>query len=99
MGILINVQYMDPKQIPTNKKETKIIIQMKFLANEAIDILYFDGLLPHSYLSALEHSLQEYFTRELRALRKRSFEYMFLSRGIGLLDQRPRRPQTLDLDR
>ena len=90
---------MDPKQIPTNKKETKIIIQMKFLPNEAIDILYFDGLLSHSYLSALEHRLQEYFTKELRALRERSFEYMFLSRGIGLLDQRPRRPQTLDLDR
>ena len=90
---------MDPKQIPTNKNETKIIIQMKFLANEAIDILHFDGLLPHSYLSALEHRLQEYFTRELRALRERSFEYMFLSRGIGFLDQRPRRPQTLDLDR
>ena len=64
-------------KIPTIKKETKIIIQMKSLANETIDILYFDGLLPHSYLSALEPRLQEYFfTRELRALSKRSFEYI-----------------------
>ena len=68
---------MDPKQNPTNRKETKIIIQMKFLANEAIDILYCDGQLPYSYLSALEHRLQEYFTKELRALRKRSFEYTY----------------------
>ena len=72
---------------------------MKFLANEAIGILYFDGLLSHSYLSTLEHRLQEYFTKELRALRERSFEHMFLSRGIGLLDQRPRRPQTLNHER
>ena len=70
---MINVHYIDPKQNPTNRKETKIIIQMKFLANEAIDILYCDGQLSYSYLSALEHRLQEYFTKELRALRKRSF--------------------------
>ena len=53
---------------------------MKFLANEAIDILYCDGLLPYSYRSALEHKLQEYFTKGLRALRKRSSGYIFLDK-------------------
>lgn len=90
---------MDPRQIPTEIKETKIIIQMKFMANEVIDILHFDGLLSHIYLSALEHRLQEYFTQELRALRKRSLEHKILSHGVGLLVQRPRGPRTLDLDR
>ena len=75
---MINVHYRDPKQNPTNRKETKIIIQIKFLANEAIDTLYCDDQLPYSYLSALEQRLQECFTKELRTLRKRSSEYIFL---------------------
>ena len=57
------------------------------------------GMLRHitswMLLYIYNNRLKEYFTRELRTLRKRSFEHMFLSRGIGLLDQRPRRPQTL----
>ena len=96
---MITVHYRHPKQNPTNRKETKIIIRMKFLANEAIDILYCDGQLSYNYLSALEQRLQEYFTKELRVSRKRSPEYIFLGKGIGLLEQRPRRPQTLYLDR
>ena len=36
---------------------------MKFLANEAIDILYCDGQLSYNYLSALEQRLQDYFTQ------------------------------------
>ena len=95
---MITVHYRDPTQNPTNRKETKTIIQMKFLANEAIDVLYCDGQLPYSYLSALEQKLQDYFTKELRASGKRSPEYIFLGTGIGLLEQRPRRPQTLYFD-
>ena len=83
---MITIHYRDPKQNLTNRKETKTIILMKFLANEAIDILYCDGQLPYSYLSALEQKLQDYFTKELRASRKRSHDYIFIGKGIGLLD-------------
>ena len=72
---------------------------MKFLANEAIDILYCDDQLPYNYLSALEQRLQDYFTVELRASRKRSPEYLFLDKGIGLPEQSPRGPQILYFDR
>ena len=82
---MITVHYKDPKQNPINRKETKTIIQMKFLANEAIDILYCDGQLSYSYLDALEQKLQDYFTQELRISRERNLEYMFLDKGIGLL--------------
>ena len=82
---MITVHYRDPKQNPINKKEIKTIIQMKFLANEAIDILYCDGWLSYIYLNALEQRLQDYFTQELRISRERSFEYMFLDKSIGLL--------------
>ena len=63
---MITVHYKDPKQNPINRKETKTIIQMKFLANEAIDILYCDGQLSYNYLSALEQRLQDNFTKELK---------------------------------
>ena len=72
---------------------------MKFLANEAIDNLYCDGQLPYSYLGVSKQRLQDYFTKVLRALRKRSPGYIFLGKGIGLLEQRPRRPQILYFDR
>ena len=72
---------------------------MKFLANEAIDILYCDGQLSYNYLSALEQRLQDNFTKELRASRKRNLEYILLNKEICLLEQRPRGPQTLYLDR
>ena len=83
---MITVHYKDPKQNPINRKETKTIIQMKFLANTAIDILYCDGQLSYKYLSALEQRLQDYFTQELRISRERSLEYIFLDEGIGLLE-------------
>ena len=82
---MITVHYRDPKQNPINRKETKIIIQMKFLANEAIDILYCDRQLSYNYLNTLEQKLQDYFTQELRISRERSLEYMFLDKSIGLL--------------
>ena len=56
---MITVHYRDPKQNSTNRKETKTIILMKILASEAIDILYCDGQLSYSYLSALEQKLQD----------------------------------------
>ena len=96
---MITVHYKDPKQNPINRKETKTIIQMKFLANAAIDILYCDGQLSYNYLSALEQRLQDNFTKELKASRKRSLEYILLDKEIGLLEHRPRRPQTLYLER
>ena len=65
---MITIHYKDPKQNPINSKETKTIIQMKFLANEAIDILYCDGQLSYNYLSALEQRLQDNFTKELKVL-------------------------------
>ena len=83
---MITVHYRDPKQNPINRKETKTIIQMRFLASEAIDILYCDGQLSYNYLSAFEQRLQDYFTQELRISRKRSLEYIFLDQGIGLLE-------------
>ena len=83
---MITVHYKDPKQNPINRKETKTIIQMKFLANTAIDILYCDGQLSYKYLSTLEQRLQDYFMQELRISRERSLEYIFLNEGIGLLE-------------
>ena len=82
---MITVHYRDPKQNPFNRKETKTIIQMKFLANEAIDILYCDGQLSYNHLNTLEQKLQDYFTQELRISRERNLEYMFLDKSIGLL--------------
>ena len=82
---MITVHYRDPKQNPFNRKETKTIIQMKFLANEAIDILYCNGRLSYNHLNALEQKLQDYFTQELRISRERNLEYMFLDKTIGLL--------------
>ena len=82
---MITVHYRDPKQNPINRKETKAIIQMKFLASEAIDILYCDGQLSCNYLNALEQKLQDYFAQELRISRERNLEYMFLDKGIGFL--------------
>ena len=82
---MITVHYRDPKQNPFNRKETKTIIQMKFLANEAIDILYCDRQLSYNHLNALEQKLQDYFTQELRISRERNLEYMFLDKSIGLL--------------
>ena len=83
---MITVHYKDPKQNPINRKEAKTIIQMKFLANEAIDILYCDRQLSYNYLSTLEQSFQDYFTQELGISRERSLEYIFLDKGIGLLE-------------
>ena len=60
---------------------------MKFLVNEAIDILYCDEQLSYNYLSALEQRLQDYFTQQLRVSRKRGSEYIFLGKGIGLLNK------------
>ena len=62
---------------------------MKFLANEAIDILYCDGQLSYNYLSTLEQKLQDNFTNELRASRKRSPEYILLDK-----ENRPSRTKT-----
>ena len=58
---------------------------MKFLANEAIDILYCDGQLSCNYLNVLEQRLQDYFTQELRISRENNLEYICLDKGIGLL--------------
>ena len=69
---------------------------MKFLANEGIDIIYYDSLLSYDYLSALAYRLQEYFARGLRALRKRSLEYRYLFHKVGLSVKRTRRPETLN---
>ena len=68
---MITVHYRDPKQNPINRKETKTIIQMKFLINEAINILYCDGRLSYNYLNALEQKLQDYFTQELRIFKRK----------------------------
>ena len=58
---------------------------MKFLANEAIDILYCDGQLSYNYLNVLEQKLQDYFTQELRISREKNLKYICLDKSIGLL--------------
>ena len=68
---MITVHYKDPKQNPINRKETKTIIQMKFLANTAIDILYCNGQLSYNYLSALEQRLQDYFTTRIKNFKRK----------------------------
>ena len=61
---------MDPGQVPLHIQASKLLPQLKTLANEAIDLLYYDDLLPGDTLDTLVYRLQEYFTKELRALRK-----------------------------
>ena len=64
---------MESEQVPIEIQAGRIIHQLRALTNEAIDILYDDGLLSYGYIGALSFRLQEYFTRELIQSLKKKF--------------------------
>ena len=66
---------------------------MKTLSEEAIAILYDDGLLSHDYIESLAFRVQEYLTRELKTIKKK-FHHHYL--GIKLKCP-AKRPRKLDL--
>ena len=89
-------QQMRSRQVPKKIEAGRIFHQLRSLTNEAIDILYDDGLLPYDYINALSFRLQEYFTRELKTLRK-IFEQNYLGPKLVLPVKRPRRLRKLDV--
>ena len=61
---------MDPKQIPVELQIDNIIQQLKTLSDEAIAILYEDGLLSSEYIDELALRVQEHYTIESSTLKK-----------------------------
>ena len=62
------------------------------MSDEAIAILYQDGLLSSKYIDELAFRVQEHVTRESRNLKK-----VFHYRIIGKLKHPAKRPKKLDL--
>ena len=83
---------MDSKQVPVELQINKIIQQLRTLSDEAIAILYEDGLLCSEYIDELAFRVQEHFTRESRTLRK-----IFHHQLICKLRCPAKRPKKLDL--
>ena len=61
---------MDPKQVPVELQIDRTIQQLRTLSDEAIAILYEDGLLCSEYIDELAFRVQEHVTRESRTLKK-----------------------------
>ena len=61
---------MDSKQVPVELQIETIIQQLRSLSDEAIAILYEDGLLCSEYIDELAFRVQEHFTRESKTLKK-----------------------------
>ena len=57
---------MDPKQVPVELQIDRTIQQLRVLSDEAIAILYEDGLLCSEYIDELAFRVQEHVTRESR---------------------------------
>ena len=55
---------MDPKQIPIELQIDRIIQQLRSLSDEAIAILYENGLLSSEYIDELAFRVQEHCTLE-----------------------------------
>ena len=61
---------MDSKQVPVDLQIDSTIQQLRSLSDEAIAILYEDGLLCSEYIDKLAFRVQEHFIRESRTLEK-----------------------------
>ena len=83
---------MDSEQVLIEIQIDRIIQQMRTLSNEAIAILYDNGLLCTEYIDELAFRVQEHCTRESRNLKKILFHKIF-----GKLKRTVKRPKRLDL--
>ena len=83
---------MDSEKVPMELQIDRIIQQLRDLSNEAIAILYEDGLLSFEYIDELAFRVQEYCTRESRNLKK-----ILLHKILGKLKRPAKRPKKLDL--
>ena len=83
---------MDSEQVLIEMQIDRIIQQMRTLSDEAIVILYDDGLLCTEYIDELAFRVQEHCTRESRNLKK-----ILLHKIFGKLKCPVKRPQKLDL--
>ena len=83
---------MDSEQVLIEMQIDRIIQQMRILSDEAIAILYGDGLLCTEYIDELAFRVQEHCTRESRNLKKNLLHKIF-----GKLKCPAKRPKRLDL--
>ena len=83
---------MDSEQVLIEIQIDRIIQQMRILSDEAIAILYDDGLLCSEYIDELAFRVQEHCTRESRNLKK-----ILLHKIFGKLKHPAKRPKRLDL--
>ena len=83
---------MDSEQVHIERQVDRIIQRMKILSDEAIAILYDDGLLCTEYIDELAFRVQEHCTRESRNLKK-----ILLHKILGKLKHPAKRPKKLDL--
>ena len=61
---------MDSKQVPVELQIDSTIQQLRTLSDEAIAILYEDGLLSSEYIEELAFRVQEHVIREYRTIKK-----------------------------
>ena len=80
--------------ITEEKQRLDVIIQIRPLVDEGIQILLDDGILPYHEIDALAFRINEYLTRELVSI-NRNLKY--LGPKICTPIKRPRRPQKLDI--
>ena len=83
---------MDSEQVPLELQIDRIIQQLRVLSDEAIAILYEDGLLCSEYIDELAFRVQEHFIRESKTLKK-----IFHHQLICGLRHPAKRPKKLDL--
>ena len=83
---------MDPKQVPVELQIDSTIQQMRTLSDEAIAILYEDGLLCSEYIDELAFRVKEHVIRESRILKK-----ILHHKILGKLRHPVKRTKKLDL--
>ena len=83
---------MDSERLFIETQINDIIQQLRTLTDEAIAILYEDGLLSSKYINELAFRVQEYLIRKSRTLKKK------LHHKTSSKLRRPvKRPQKLDI--
>ena len=83
---------MDSERVLIEIQIDNIIQQLRTLTDEAIAILYEDGLLSSKYINELAFRVQEYLIRKSRTLKKKLHH-----KNFGKLKRPVKRPQKLDL--
>ena len=83
---------MDSERVLIKIQIDNIIQQLRSLTDEAIAILYEDGLLSSKYINELAFRVQEYLIRKSRTLKKKLHH-----KNFGKLKRPVKRPQKLDL--